>query len=117
MVAWFRTQIERLEPEHVSLTMDGRARVRVCGRALGFVACAGERRWVWGAFDESFQVSAAVVAGPRLAVVAGGLGGRAQRWLSFRPVVDIAAPRAAPRLRRLRWSPYRTPHVTSEHLP
>jgi len=103
-----RTRIDAVEPDHVSLTQAGRARIRVQGSVLGFLWCAGQRRTAWGRFDETFLASS---AGPTLVVKAFGLGGGARVSIPFQPSDDIRTPEA-PSLRRLRFLPFGLPGVT-----
>jgi hypothetical protein len=84
----FRT-LARVEPARVSVTVDGCARVRVVGRVHGYVRCAGESRWCWGAFDETFLVHEARAA---IAVQAWGLFGRASAEVHCEGVADLKSP-------------------------
>lgn len=102
-----RTRIDAIEPRQVSLTEAGRARIRVQGWALGFVGCAGQRRAVWGSFDETFQVAC---TGSALMVSAFGIGGRARTSIPFRAAEDIVPPEAPP-LRHLRFLPFSLPGI------
>jgi hypothetical protein len=103
-----RTRLTEIEPPAVHLTVAGGARVRVAGRAFGWLRCAGERRWVWGAFAFTF----ALAGGARdVEVVAYGLGGVARARVVFRPLHDVRAPRVARARLGLRFGPYRAPRV------
>jgi hypothetical protein len=102
-----RTRIDNIEPRQVLLTQAGRARVRVQGFTLGFVSCAGQRRAVWGQFDESFVVTCKK---PALTISAFGLGGRARQQLRVRQAADLIPP-AAPELLKLRFLPFSLPGV------
>lgn len=107
MPASLRTRIDAIEPSQVLLTQGGRARVRVSGFALGLVTCAGERRLVWGSFDESFLVECT----PRpVTVRAYGFGGSARMRVQVQPGVDLRTPEV-PGLRRLRFTPFVVPGV------
>jgi hypothetical protein len=106
MASSLRTRLSYIEPPQVALTVRGQARVRVRGNAYGFVRCAGEQRWVFGAFDETFQVRRA----PLLKISALGLGGYARTEVRFLPGPDLTAGQVARRA-RLRWSAPRIPRV------
>jgi hypothetical protein len=105
-------------PEQISLTVEGRARLRVRGNVLGFVRCGGERRWVWGAFDETFQLARAQISARapegalrRATVIsAWGLGGYARKKIQFVGTLDLSLPRM-PLPKRLHWSDYPSPRL------
>jgi len=104
-----RTRITPVEPPALLLTVQGKARVRIRGQVCGFVQCAGERRWVWGAFDETFQIRRQ--AGP-LRVHALGLGGLATETFRFISSVDLTLT-GPPALRgKLRWRRPRVPAIS-----
>jgi hypothetical protein len=92
-----RTRLTAIEPPALALTVQGKARVRVLGQVCGYVQCAGERRWAWGAFDETFQLERSQGA---VTVRVVGLGGAASRTLRFSTGLDLALVRL-PALRGL----------------
>lgn len=95
-----RTRITAIEPPALALTVQGKARVRVRGQVCGFVQCAGERRWAWGEFDETFQLTRQ--AGP-VRVRALGLGGTATHTLRFSSRRDLTFPRPPALRGSVRW--------------
>src|SRR4051812_1101951 len=108
-----RTAISAVEPRQVLLTLSGRARVRVVGRAFGFLRCGPSVRAVWGGFDETFLVSHPSPllhsrAATALSVVAFGLGGVSRARVAWAPVADLA-PAKAPRPAKLRFRPLHVP--------
>jgi hypothetical protein len=105
-----RTRVERVTPEQVALTVDGHARVQVRGHTYGFVSCAGERRWVWGAFDETFRLARTM---PKIALSAWGIGGFARRTLQFIGTLDLSMPRPPAITGRVRWSDCPSPRLGS----
>ena len=115
-----RTRLVNLEPEQIALTVQGKAHVRVRGNAYGWLRCGRERRWVWGAFDETFAVSlgallargtARVDRGGELRVSALGLGGFAQRTLRIVAASDLTLQGPPAVLPRMRWSAYVSPRL------
>jgi hypothetical protein len=104
-----RTRLESLKPEQITLTVAGFARVEVRGNAFGFVRCGHERRWVWGAFDETFRLARAQ---GDIWVSAWGLGGFARRTIRFVAALDLSIPRK-PAIPRLRWLGYPSPRFAS----
>lgn len=80
----FVTHVLRVQPESISVAADGTAKVRVVGGAYGLICCDGQRRWVWGRFDEVFGIPA---ERNKVSVWAIGLGGVVRRtvdcWLRF----------------------------------
>lgn len=100
-----RTRIDSIEPERVTLTQHGAARIRVSGRALGILRCAGQTRVVWGVFDESF-----VVAAGSHGVLALGLGGAASGTVAVASTPDLHPPRAV-RIARLDLRPVQVPRL------
>jgi hypothetical protein len=101
-----RTRITAIEPPALALTVQGKARVRVRGQVCGFVQCAGERRFAWGSFDESFQLTRR--RGP-VKVRAFGLGGVAHQVVRFISDADLMLPRAPALRGKVRWSRPRVP--------
>lgn len=87
-MSWKPT-ITKLTPTRVLVTTKGQARLRVQGKALGWLRVGRERRWVWGRFDETFVVRPRQKETVQVAVV--GLGG-GQRQLVASPVIDLQAP-------------------------
>jgi hypothetical protein len=106
MPASFVSRIDRVAPERVLLTLRAEARVRVQGSALGWVRCGRERRWVWGAFDETFRIRSGSVS---IRVV--GLGGVCQRRLPSSVLYDLRPPRPRELRRRLRIQPPSAPRL------
>lgn len=88
-LAW-RTELAGIEPEHIQLVVGARLRVRVVGWALGFVQCAGQRRFVCGRFDEGFLIAPA----GELSVHLIGLTGVRHARLVLRPRYRLCAPLA-----------------------
>jgi hypothetical protein len=100
-----RTRMTAIEPPTLALTVQGKARVRVRGQVCGYVQCAGERRWAWGSFDETFQLARSQRVSTVRAI---GLGGAASQTLRFITGIDLRLV-APPALRGcVRWS---RPHV------
>jgi hypothetical protein len=115
MPSLLRTRLLAPEPGSIALTVHGRARIRVCGNAYGFVRCQGMLRWVWGAFDETFQLCFARSCAreherPGVHIMALGLGGLARSTLRFVARHDLTVTRL-PTVGRVRWSPLRIPRL------
>jgi hypothetical protein len=101
-----RTRLSQAEPPEVVLTVRGQARVRVRGNAYGLLRCAGEARWVFGAFDQTFRLRRA----GELKISALGVGGYASTSVRFLPGPDLTAGRIPARA-RLRWTAPRVPRL------
>jgi len=114
--------LELVSPSRVAVTTRGQARVRVKGRGFGVVRVGGERRWVWGGFDETFVVRWS----PRLesvSVLVTGLGRWRRAEVPCRPVLALSPPSvtrsaasvrvhvAPPRARRVSARPPQGPRV------
>ncbi len=84
----WRTRLDVILPERVTLISGDRLPVRVVGYVLGFVRCAGERRFVWGKVDETFWVRAQKRL--NLRVRASGLGGQAELAVQLRAKHQLA---------------------------
>ena len=111
----------RLEPKRAWVTTGGRVSVTVSGRGIGFVTCAGERRFVWGRFVECFVIDARA----ELRVVVSARGPfSGQRWLlKLDRKADVAPPRVragaeprAPRLRPVKFRAVAVPRSKSSLL-
>lgn len=103
-----RTRLTAIEPPELALTVQGKARVRVRGQVCGYVQCADQRRWAWGAFDQTFQLARTQGS---LEVRVLGLGGVAWQTVRFRTEVDLRLVRLPAALGRLRWARVRVPAV------
>jgi hypothetical protein len=92
------SRIEQVAPSEVTLTANSTVLLRVRGTGLGFLCVGARKRWVWGRFNEVFEVD------PRRVkrVALRGLFGTVRHSLAFRPWHDLSPPRpshsAAPRL-------------------
>ena len=83
--------IARVSPAEIRVAAQGRARLRVEGRGIGALRVGNERRWVWGAFDETFFV-ALHEHGSRIAVTLRGIGGWDRHEVALTQCADIASP-------------------------
>ena len=104
-----RTRLTAIDPPALALTVRSQARVRVRGQVCGYVRCGRERRWAWGAFDETFQLT----RGPgavRVRVV--GLGGVASQTVRFLSAVDLRLARPLALRGKLHWTRPRVPAIS-----
>ena len=108
MSASFVSRIERVEPDRVLLTSRASARIRVVGSALGWVRCGGERRWVFGRFDETFVVRVTRAA---LEINVVGLFGFRRQRVAVTALFDLRPPRVAASRRRVRFASPRVPRL------
>ncbi len=83
------------------LATHGRARLRVEGWALGSLRVGGERRWVWGEFDESFVALMPKRRG-EIIVSIKGLGALVTKRLAYGPRIDMRSPPVLSRMPNLR---------------
>lgn len=95
-----RSRIRRVSPETLVVATHGRARLRVEGRALGALRVGGERRWVWGEFDETFVVDMPNRRG-EIKVSVKGIGARETRRITYGPKIDVRSPPLASQMPRL----------------
>lgn len=87
----WRSRIGRVTPATLIVASRGHARLRVEGIAHGYVRVGSERRWRWGAFDETFVVALPKTSGA-IEILCGGLGGRARQEVPCGPAINVAAP-------------------------
>ncbi|MBL4633435.1 MAG: hypothetical protein JKY56_06170 [Kofleriaceae bacterium] len=95
-----RSIVTRVSPQRITVAVNGKARLQVQGRGHGSLKVGGERRWVWGEFDESFSV--VIPKAENIKISVAGFGGFAQASVDCSAVTDIEPPTAMQRLPRLR---------------
>lgn len=75
--------------------------LNVRGTGVGFIRCGRARRWVWGAFDETFVVSVPKQGElQEIAVEGMGVGGRQRETVALDLKGRLAVPHVAPRVPR-----------------
>jgi hypothetical protein len=109
MPFFLRTRLAVPEPPVIALTVGGKARVRVRGQVYGFVYCAGELRWAFGAFDQTFRISRR--GRQDVSFHALGLGGWSRVKLPFSAPHDLTVRQTPGRVRRVHWSPLSVPRL------
>jgi hypothetical protein len=94
-------QVGRISPERVVVAASGGARLRVAGRARGFLRVDSTWRWVWGDFDEIFVIA---VAEDQKAIDVSilGIGSGGTQRVQCHPLIDIQRPTLSPTLPVLR---------------
>lgn len=97
-----RSRIGQVEPERIRVAVMGQARLQVSGNGHGYLRVDGQRRWVWGQFDESFAVQVPEHGAISIKVV--GFGGVAEKSVDCSSVSRLRIPSAEQRLPRIRTS-------------
>lgn len=94
----------QVEPQHVHLTVHGKARVRAWGHGPGLLCCDQQRRWVWGRFEEWFVVQGTGSVEVRLI----GIRGQERVQVVLTQTTDLRPPRGK-LPHRLAFKPYPAP--------
>jgi hypothetical protein len=87
----WRSRIERVSPERVTIAVSGELWIRVHGFALGWLRCNGALRYVWGRFNEAFKVNAT----SSVTLLVRGLTGSARQHVNLQDKHLLHEPLAA----------------------